>query len=152
MQSVNNLSREEIIEYYTPDTLKLLDYLKWLEVNSGNVAESFYKGEGIENSSMPVPVYDSTLLNFIKTAKTTCYMNRNYIYTYSRERMKGAKDELHVIDLCTLQDMGVLGDILSQYVIKGETRGAVWSDGLRSGVYLALLQKMKELLEIHDRR
>jgi hypothetical protein len=44
----------------------------------------------------------------------------------------------------------VLGDILSKYVLKGEVRGAVWSEGVQNGVYLALLQKLMELMEIHS--
>ena len=109
---------------------------------------SIYDGEGIEETSMAVPVYDGTLLNFIKVANTTEFINRNYVYTYSKYGIRTAKDELRVIDTCTLQDILVLGDILSKYVIKGGVKGAVWSEGVQNGVYLALLLKFKELMEI----
>ena len=105
------LSREEIIICYKEDVERLLKFLPWLEKKSGSAASSVYSGEGIEKSSMPVPVYDSTLLSFIKEIRTTDFLNRNYVYTFSRYRIKTARDELRVIDACSLQEVSVLGDI-----------------------------------------
>jgi hypothetical protein len=144
------LSRSEIFICYKDDVLKLLKYLPWLENASGKSATGMYSGEGIDKASMSVPVYDSTLLGFIREIKTTDFINRNYVYTYSRYRIKTAADEKRVIDACSLQEITVLGDILSKYVLKGEVRGAVWSEGVQNGVYLALLQKLMELMEIHS--
>jgi hypothetical protein len=148
MQESLRLSRDEIIICYKDDAARLVKFLPWLENISGGISSSIYSGEGIEKSSMAVPVYDSTLLSFIKEIKATDFINRNYVYTYSRYRMKTAEDEKRVIDNCSLQDVTVLGDILSKYVIKGDVRGAVWSEGVQNGIYLAVVQKLKELLEI----
>ncbi len=144
------LSREEIIICYKEDVERLLKFLPWLEKKSGSAASSVYSGEGIEKSSMPVPVYDSTLLSFIKEIRTTDFLNRNYVYTFSRYRIKTARDELRVIDACSLQEVSVLGDILSKYVLRGDVKGAVWSEGVSNGVYLALLLKLKDLMEIRN--
>ncbi len=144
------LSREEIIICYKEDVERLLKFLPWLEKTSGSAASSVYSGEGIEKSSMPVPVYDSTLLSFIKEIRTTDFLNRNYVYTFSRYRIKTARDELRVIDACSLQEVSVLGDILSKYVLRGDVKGAVWSEGVSNGVYLALLLKLKDLMEIRN--
>ena len=57
-------------------------------------------------------------------------------------------DELGLIEECSLQEVGVLGDILSKYILKGEVKGAYWSEGVKNGVFLAILLKLKELLEI----
>lgn len=146
------LSREEIIICYKEDVERLLKFLPWLEKKSGSTASSVYSGEGIEKSSMPVPVYDSTLLSFIKEIRTTDFLNRNYVYTFSRCRIKTARDELRVIDACSLQEVSVLGDILSKYVLRGDVKGAVWSEGVSNGVYLALLLKLKDLMEIKNPR
>lgn len=146
------LSREEIIICYKEDVERLLKFLPWLEKSSGGATSGIYSGEGIENSSMAVPVYDSTLLGFIKEIRTTDFMNRNYVYTYSRYRIKTVKDELRVIDACSLQDVSVLGDIFSKYVLRGDVKGAVWSEGVSNGVYLALLLKLKDLMEIRNPR
>lgn len=148
MQDNIKLSRDEIIICYQDDVVKLLKFLPWLKNINGANMSSIYDGEGIEETSMAVPVYDGTLLNFIKVANTTEFINRNYVYTYSKYGIRTAKDELRVIDTCTLQDILVLGDILSKYVIKGGVKGAIWSEGVQNGVYLALLLKFKELMEI----
>lgn len=142
------LSREEIIYLYQDDAMRLLQFYNWVNKMSGTDTGSFYTGDDIEKSSMAVPVYDSTLLSFIKTAKETEFMNRNYVYTFSRYRIKTPEDELRVISTCTLQDIKVIGDILSMYCYRGDVKGAVWTDGLKHGVYLAILKKLKELLEI----
>ena len=142
------LSREEIIICYKADVLRLLKYLPWLEKASGGVASRLYNGEGIDKCSMAVPVYDSTLLAFIREVQTTDFINRNYVYTFSRYRIKTAADELRLIESCSLQEVSVLGDILSKYAIRGQMKGAVWSEGVQNGVYLALLNKLKELMEI----
>lgn len=148
MQNNVKLSRDEIIICYKDDVARLMKYLSWLQSKSGSVASGLYSGEGIDKTSMAVPVYDATLLSFIREIKTTDFLNRNYVYTYSRYRMKTAVDELRVIEACSLQEINVLGDILSKYVLRGDVKGAVWSEGVQNGVYLALLLKLKELMEI----
>lgn len=148
MQDSLRLSRDEIIICYRDDVARLMKYLSWLQGKSGTATSNIYSGEGIGKTSMEVPVYDSTLLNFIKEIKTTDFINRNYVYTFSRYRIKTAADELRVISACSLQEITVLGDILSKYVLRGDVKGAVWSEGVQNGVYLAILLKLKELMEI----
>ncbi|MFG6367970.1 MAG: hypothetical protein K1W16_06010 [Lachnospiraceae bacterium] len=144
------LSRDEIIICYKDDVARLMQYLSWLQDKSGTVATDIYNGQGIEKTSMAVPVYDATLLGFVKEVKQTDFLNRNYVYTYSRYRIKTAADELRIISACSLQEITVLGDILSKYVLRGDIKGAVWAEGVQNGVYLALLLKLKELMEIRQ--
>lgn len=146
MQDSERLSRDEVIATYQEDALKLLHYLSWFEKTGKKETSDIYRGEGIDATSMPVPVYDSTLLSFIKAAKATRFINRNYVYTFSRYGLKSAQDELDQIERCTLLEVDVLGDILSKYVLKGEVRGAYWTDGVKDGIFLAILRKMQELL------
>lgn len=148
MAENEKLSREEIIELYQDDAMKLLQFYGWAKKISGQSMSDVYKGQNIEEHSMAVPVYDATLLQFIKTAEKTKFMNRNYVYTYSRNRIKTAQDEIRLIEECTLQDMKVLGDILSSYCYRGDVKGAVWNEGIKQGVYIALLDKIKTLLEV----
>ena len=148
MQDSLRLSRDEIIICYKDDVARLMRYLSWLQDKSGTITTGVYKGEGIEKSSMAVPVYDSTLLNFVKEVKQTDFLNKNYVYTFSKYRIKTVEDELRVISACSLQEITVLGDILSKYILKGDVKGAVWAEGIQNGVYLALLLKLKELMEI----
>lgn len=141
------LSNEEVVIVYKDDVVKLLKYVSWLEKMNGQNTSNLYTGEGIEETSMAVPVYDSTLLSFVREAKTTVFMNRNYVYTFSQYRLQTAKDELEWIENSTLQDMKALGDILSKYILRGEVKGAYWSEGVKTGVFLALILKMQELIE-----
>lgn len=148
MQDSLRLSRDEIIICYRDDVARLMKYLSWLQNKSGTTASDIYSGEGIEKTSMAVPVYDATLLSFIKEIKKTDFLNRNYVYTYSRYRIKTSADELRVISASSLQEITVLGDILSKYALRGDVKGAVWAEGVQNGVYLAILLKLKELMEI----
>lgn len=142
------LSREEIIICYKDDVLKLMEFLPWLERTSGLTASGIYSGNGIEGRSITVPIYDTTLLNFIKAIRGTEFMNRNYVYTFSKYRIKTAADERRLIDACSLYEISLLGDILSKYVLKGDVKGAVWSEGVANGIYLALLLKLRDLMSI----
>ena len=147
MLDSSRLSREEIVICYQEDEVKLLRFLPWLQTSSGGAASNVYSGEGIGKNSIAVPVYDSTLLSFVKEVKTTDFINRNYVYTFSRYNIRTVADEQRVIDACSLHDISVLGDILSKYILKGDVKGAVWSEGVSNGIYLAIILKMKELLE-----
>ncbi len=144
------LSNEEIVEYYRQDATKLFRYLSWLESKSGKSVSSIYGGDGIADNSVPFPVYEGTLMNFVKEALDTCFMDRNYVYVYSRYRLKNAKDELRFIQNASIRDMDKLAGILSHYILGGRTKARLWSDGVTMGVYLAVLTKMKELVEFWD--
>lgn len=144
------LSNDEIVICYQDDVRKLVKFLPWLERVSGGPSSGIYTGEGIDKSSMAIPVYDSTLLSFVREAKSTDFINRNYVYTFSKYRLREAGDELRIIDICTLQEINVLGDILSKYILKGEVKGLIWTQGVQNGVYLALVRKLKSLMEIHQ--
>lgn len=136
----------DVINKYKPDVDALIKYLSWLEQKSGGSLMSNYSPEGTE-LSMKVPVYDSTLLSFVKLANKTKFMNKNYMYTYSRYKIKDARDELRVIEQTQIMDMQVLGDILSCYIMKGMRKGTVWNDGIKDGVFYCVVKRMKELIE-----
>ena len=148
----DKLSVEEMVEYYKPDVESLLPYLTWLETQKGSRPDTIYKGDGIEEHSMTFPVYDGTLLRFIKIAQGSSLINRNYTYTYSRNRIRTTQDELRFIQNATIKEMGELWGILSRYVLKGMTKAALWSEGVKNGVFLALLLKMEEILQFWDKQ
>lgn len=137
----------EIISTYKEDVEALIKYLPWLESKKGAQAYSSYVPEQAGEYALKVPVYDSTLLSFVKVANNTKFINRNYVYTYSRKRIKDASDEHRVIDNTQIMDMKVLGDILSKYILKGVTKGVVWSEGVSNGVLYHVVSQMKSLIE-----
>jgi hypothetical protein len=135
----------EVVNNYKEDVVKLCKYLNYLEVKQG---EKMYRNyENQETPTMKFPVYDSTLLSFIKVAQTTKFINKNYVYTLSRKKLKTPEDEIKFIKSAQIMDMQALGDILSKYVLKGMTKGTLWSEGVSSGVFYYLVKQMKELIE-----
>lgn len=140
------LSPEDIIAYYQPEVEKIAKYTSWLVSQQGESSFSNFKDQGIDGSSIAFPVYDSNCLAFVRLCQSTGLMNRNYVYTYSRKRLKTSADELAYIQKATIREMGELWDILSRYILEGNTKAVLWSEGARNGVYLALIRKMQELI------
>ena len=147
----DQLSNEEIIDYFRQDAEKLFRYLPWLESKSGCSTCNIFKEEGIAQHSIAFPVYDSTLLQFVKEAGDTCFIDRNHVYVYSQNRLKTCRDELRLIEKATIRDMDQLGGILSHYILGGRTKALLWSEGVQNGIYLALLKKIKEILTFWER-
>lgn len=143
--------RQQIVDEYKPDVEKLIRYLPWLEEKAGkNVSETF-EGSGIKESSITFPVYDSTLMSFIKEVQRTKLLDRNYVYVYSRNRIRTVSDELRVIDRSGIKDMDTLKGILSKYVMGGMTKGRLWTEAVQNRVFLNVIKKMKENIEFWDK-
>lgn len=137
----------EKVNKYKGDVEILIKYLPWLQqINGQKLSKSVAADENNINS-LKVPVYDSTLLSFIKAAQKTSFINKNYVYTYSKYKIRNSADELKVIDRTQIMEIEVLGDILSRYVLKGMTKGVIWTDGVSDGVFLKVVSRMKELIE-----
>lgn len=143
--------RKQIVSTYKPDVERLIRYLPWLEEKAGsNVAETF-EGSGIKGSSITFPVYDGTLMSFIKDVQRTTLLDRNYPYIYSRHRIRTLQDELRMIDRSSIMDMDILKGILSKYVLGGMTKARLWSEAVYNSIFLKVIRKMKENLEFWDK-
>ena len=139
-------SVEDILARYKDDVATLAPYIDWLkEHTKQQVAESYSNSE--LSNSMPFPVYDSTLLSFVKAAQNTELLDRNYVYVYSRHRLNSAKDELTFIQDAQITDIDDLAGILSKYILTGMTKGTVWAVGVRNGVLYNVVKKMDELVK-----
>ena len=99
---------------------------------------------------MTFPVYDGTLMSFVKDVQRTTLLSRNYFYIYSRNRLRTADDEKRLIASSEIIDMDNLTGILSKYIYEGMTKGRVWSEGVRNGVFLGVIRKMKENIDYWD--
>lgn len=144
----NKQSISEKVATYKGDVELLAKYLPWLESKSGEKMYSNYVSEQSDKErALKVPVYDSTLLQFVKASQKTKFMNKNYVYTFTRRKLKTAKDQHDFIDRCQIMDLEALGDILSMYVLKGMQKGALWSEGVTNGVLCHVVKRMKELIE-----
>lgn len=144
------MSAAQILDEYRNDIRKLSAYLPWLMEKSGQKASQKYGQDGIAAHSLSFPVYDSNLLRFVKEAEQTCFMNRNYAYVYSRYRLRDNADEIALIQKTTIQQMSVLGGILSKYVLGGRTKARLWSEGLEKDIFLEVIKKAKELADFWE--
>lgn len=143
--------RQQIVNTYRPDVEKLIRYLPWLEEKAGsNVAEA-YEGSGIKEHSITFPVYDGTLMSFIKEVQKTGLLDRNYPYIYSQHRIRTVQDELNAISRADIKEMNVLKGILSKYVLGGMTKGRLWTEAVANRIFLKVISKMKENIEFWDK-
>ena len=142
--------RQQVVNEYRADVEKLARYLPWLESKKGMSVQQSYSGSGIEEHSIAFPVYDGTLMSFIKDAQRTKLMDRNYRYIYSRNRIRIPEDELRAIKRADIKEMDVLKGILSRYVMEGMTKGRRWSEAVENGIFLHVIRKMKENLDFWD--
>lgn len=144
--------RQQVVNMYKSDVEKLIRYLPWLEEKAragGSVSETF-DGNGIKDHSISFPVYDSTLMSFIKTVQSTGLLDRNYPYLYSHQRIRTVQDEQNAISRADIKDMDVLRGILSKYVLGGMTKGRLWTEAVSNRIFLNVVLKMKENISFWD--
>ncbi len=143
--------REQVIAEYKGEVQKYLKYIPWFEEKAGVQVSSIYSGEDIKAHSVAFPVYDSTLMSFVKEMSKSKFMDKNYPYVYSRNRIRTVQDEKKMIERATIRDINVLGGILSKYVLGGMTKGTLWSTAVTEGIFLDILLKLKEIIEFWDK-
>ena len=143
--------RQQMIRQYRQMLDPLLRYLPWMEGNAGKMASRSYQGQGISKNSMSFPVYDATLLNFVREASESALMDRNYSYVYTRHRIKTHDDERRVIVGAELKDWDILRGILSRYVLGGRTKAALWGEAVQENIFLLVLKQMRKLVDYWDK-
>ncbi|MDR0221321.1 MAG: hypothetical protein LBI54_07970 [Lachnospiraceae bacterium] len=121
-------------------------YIPWFQERMGRKLGRLYDGDADISHTIAVPVYDSTLLSFVKGIQDTGLINRNYPYIYSQHNIHDLTDELAWIARCELQDIEVILGIVSKYVLGGMTRGQVWNDAVEDGIFYHALVRIQEIL------
>jgi hypothetical protein len=130
--------------------LPLTKYLSWLEQAGDKATSSIYSGEGIAQTSVAFPVYDATLLSFIREAQKSSLMDRNYPYVYSRKGIKTHDQERRFIVACDWREWDSLRGILSKYVLGGQTKASLWSEGVTEKIFYLTIMKMQEIIDYWD--
>ena len=138
--------RQKISQEYHDAAEPLLVYLPWLEQHSGRESFSVYGSEGIKEHSLSFPVYDATLMRFVRQAEKTSLMDRNYRYVYTRNQIKGHDAERAIIQRATYKDWGILKGILSQYVMGGRVKATLWSEAVKEDIFYLVLSRMQEIV------
>lgn len=137
---------------YKEALMPFLRYLPWFEAHAGMRTGTSYNGSMDGNNTMSFPVYDSTLLSFVKEMGKSSFMDRNYAYIYSRKHLKTPADERNAIKAANIQEWNVLCGILSKYVIGGNVKAELWTQAVKENIFLLVLQRMQDIVEYWDRR
>lgn len=143
--------RRQQLEEYKRELVPLLRYLPWLEKSAGTSASRSYSGAEMGERVMSFPVYDGTLLGFVREAAKTGFMDRNYRYIYTRNRIQSHEDERRVIEGAGLKEWGMLCGILSRYVLGGQTKAVLWSEAVQERIFYLVIQKMCDIIEFWDK-
>ena len=132
---------------YRSDIEPLVRFLPWLEQSSEKQMATLYNGQGMDQpGSLSFPVYDSTLMSFIKTASVSPLMDRNYPYVYTRKRINTPADERQIIDEADYKNWDILCGILSKYVLGGRTKAVLWSQGVSEQIFYKIVAKMNDIV------
>ena len=141
-----NEKQNELYEKLTP----LFAYIPYLRDKEGASTRSLLSGDAAPKSSVPVPVYDSTVLAFVKEAQKTGLIDRNYVYAYGKMNASTPSEERLAISYAKFTDIDGVIAIMAKYVLTGMTKGNMWSIAVEEGIWLHCLLKIKELLDVYD--
>ena len=82
--------RRQLMEGYRKEVEPLFRYLPWLEEKRGKSVSSNYENDRLRSVSFPV--YDGTLMSFVRQVQKSTLTDRNYVYTYYRCGIKSTED------------------------------------------------------------
>lgn len=148
MESENAVAAE-FIKTYGSDVRQLSVYIPYFTGKRGSDVSHAYDGKQGE-SKLKFPVFDSTLLDFVKKASQTKLMDRNYPYAYTRHRIRTHDDERKFIERATVRDVNVLRGFISRYVLEGMHNGSRWSEGVQEEIFLRVLTKLRDIMDFYQ--
>ncbi len=149
MADVTENSPQDIVNRYRGMVETLSKYLRWFKDNENKAVDQNYNGSNMDKT-IPVPVYDSTVLSFVKDAQATGLMDRNYIYLYRRKNLQTWKDELEYIAHADIMQLDDVNRILSKYILGGQVKASLWSEAVQHGIFEHAVRKMQEVIELWD--
>lgn len=145
-----NVYLEELMQKYREKSESLLRYIPYFEQKIGQRNYDIYQGSGEMKTSVPIPIYDSTLLAFVKEVQKTGLVDRNYVYVLSNHGIRKPADELPAVQRAEFKDIEVIYAVMAKYVLGGMTRGSMWSQAVENGIFLECLKKLKEVLNVWE--
>lgn len=98
---------EELMKKYRDISQSLLRYIPYFEQKKGQKNYQIYQGEQNTNS-VAIPVYESTLLSFVKEVQRTGLVDRNYVYALSRNGIRTHEDEMRALDRVEFKDIELI--------------------------------------------
>ncbi len=141
---------EELMQKYRGKSENLLRYIPYFEQKLGQKNYDIYEADGEIKNSVSIPVYDSTLLAFVKEVQKTGLVDRNYVYVLSNYGIRRAEDELPTVARAEFKDIGVIYAVMAKYVLGGMTKGMMWSQAVEKGIFLECLKRLKTVLNVWE--
>lgn len=142
--------KEKAMEY-KKELMPLLRYMLYFADRAGQNPSTTYNGQENGNNTLSFPIFDATLLAFVKEASKTSFMDKNYQYIYSRYHMANAEDERRQIETATITEWELLCGILTRYVQGGMTKAYLWSEGVKENIFYLVLTRMQEIVVFWDK-
>ena len=140
-------SRDEFLEMFKQDVIRLSKYIPWLEDKSGDDVSKNYQDGNKMDHTLSFPVYDSILLAFLNDASTTVFMEKNYQYFYTQNHIYDYQDELAMIERADIMHMDILQCILSRYVFGGMVKAYLWKAGVDRKIFVTVIKKARQIVE-----
>ena len=140
-------SRDEFLEMFKQDVIRLSKYIPWLEDKSGDDVSKNYQDGNKMDHTLSFPVYDSILLAFLNDASTTVFMEKNYQYFYTKNHIHDYQDELAMIERADIMHMDILLCILSRYVFGGMVKAYLWKAGVDHKIFVTVIKKARQIVE-----
>lgn len=141
---------EELMQKYRGKSENLLRYIPYFEQKLGQKNYDIYEADGEIKNSVSIPVYDSTLLAFVKEVQKTGLVDRNYVYVLSNYGIRRTEDELPTVARAEFKDIGVIYAVMAKYVLGGMTKGMMWSQAVEKGIFLECLKRLKTVLNVWE--
>lgn len=140
----------ELMEKYRGKSEGLLRYIPYFEQKLGQKDYVIYDGDGEIQNTVSFPVYDGTLLAFVKEVQKTGLVDRNYVYVLSNYGVRREQDEIPAVERTEFKDIGLIYAVMAKYVLGGMTRGVMWSQAVERGIFLTCLKRLKEVLNVWE--
>ena len=140
-------SRDEFLEMFKQDVIRLSKYIPWLEDKSGDDVSKNYQDGNKMDHTLSFPVYDSILLAFLNDASTTVFMEKNYQYFYTKNHIHDYQDELAMIERADIMHMDILQCVLSRYVFGGMVKAYLWKAGVDHKIFVTVIKKARQIVE-----
>lgn len=138
--------RQAFLEKYEADVMKLARYIPYFMDKGGKDVARDYDGQQ-GHSSIAFPVYDGTLMSFVREAQNTGIIDRNYVYAYTRRRIRTGQQEISAIENAGIKDDDLLRGVISKYVLEGMRKTGVWQTAVERQLFLKTLVRFKDLIE-----
>ena len=139
---------QKYIHDYEESIMTLYRYVPYLTERGGKDISQEYDGS-LGRSSMSFPVYDGTLLSFVREIQKSALFDRNYVYAYSKRRIRTPEQEEKAVKDAAFADIDMLRAVLSKYAVEGMRKTGVWQDAVERKLFLTAIVKLKEFLDYY---